>query len=176
MMMRWSVLLLLALLGVAAACGDGNDKKNENATATASAATANAPTPGQPTTSQPLAKPTPVPDTGLAMQVVSGTQRFTPTVAEFKALPQTDLDVKGAKQTGILLQDIAAKVPAGRNGIVTIEGLTADGQRVGAVRFPVADIAATTLFMLDSEGHVNFVSTSIPEEQWLKAVTGVTLS
>lgn len=175
MMMRWSLLLLPALLTVTAACGDGADKKDDDATATAAAAV-NANTPGQPTTSQPLAKPTPVPDTGLAFQVISGTQKFTPTVAEFKALPQTDLDVKGAKQTGILLSDIAAKVPAGRNGVVTIEGLSGDGQRVGAVRFPVADIAATTLFVLDSEGHVNVVSTTIPEEQWLKAVTGITLS
>lgn len=175
--MRWTLILpaaaAVALLA-GAACGDGDAKPAASATVAASPTAR--PQTGQPTTSQPLPTPTPVAETALALQVVSGTNRYLPTLKEVKALPQTELEIDGQKQKGILLKDLVAKVPPGRSGIVTIEGLRADMQHVGSIRFALADVAETTLLVLTDRGHLDLVSSTIPKEQWLKVVTGVVFS
>lgn len=173
---KWPLLLLPAVLLIGAACGDGSDKAdNPQAAASSSAAAPSAPA-GQPTTNQPLPSATPVPDDGTAVQVVSGKEQYAPTLADVRALPQTELTINGSKRSGVALKDLVAKVPAGAAGIVTIEGTNADRSRLGTVRFKLADIADTTLLVIDGEGHLDIVSSTIPEEQWLKSVSGVSLS
>jgi len=165
-------LILCALFTVAAvACGDDTTKP----TATNAPAGASLASPS-PTVEPLLPTPTPASDTAPALMVVSSKGNFLPTVAEFRQLPQIDITAKGP-QKGVSIATLAAKVNVTPTaGFVTIQGIRSDGKRGGVVRYAVADIASTTILVLDDKGHLNLVSSTIPEAEWLTAVESVAFS
>lgn len=181
--MRYLLAAFPAVLLLAAACGgDSDDKNTADSGATASAtltdtqARQTATTKGleQPTTAdQPLPTPTKLPDDGIAIQAVGTGAVYAPKLAEFKALPTIEIKVDGQSYTGVSLATLAEKSKAAAGVSVTIDGVRPDGKRQGAVRFPLADIAANTVLVLAGDGQLSVASSSIPKEQWLIRVTSV---
>jgi hypothetical protein len=165
-------LFLSALFAFApVACGDGTSKPA--ATSTAADASPALPTP---TVEPPLPTPTPAADTASAVIVVSSKGNFRPTVAEFRQLPQVDVTANGP-QKGVSIAALAAKVGVTpTSGFVTIQGIRSDGKRAGIVRYAVADVASSTILVLDDKGHLNLVSSTIPPAEWLTAVESVAFS
>jgi hypothetical protein len=121
----------------------------------------------------PLAKPTPVPDDTPVVQVVAGETRYTPTRAEFAALPTTEIQADGKTVKGVTIAMLASQVGAGAGTVVTIQGTRVDNLRLGAIRFALSEVAENTVVTLDEEGHLALASSFIPADQWLNTLTGV---
>lgn len=174
----------LALLLISAACGDGDEPGSGDLTSTADSAeqTAQAGTPTTSANEQPqvpdkeLATPTPVPDTSPVIQVGSAGNIYAPSKAEFAALPKTKLTAGGKDYEGVSLTLLAEKGTPRSGATVTIQGTRLDNLRLGAIRFPLADIAATTVLVMDPNGHITLASTSVPADQWLKDVISIALN
>jgi len=167
-----SLLPVLAALGIVlSACGGGDAKPADSGTAGASATAATGSGANQqPTPDRPLATPTPASNDAIAISIAAGEKRFTPTVAEFRALSTTEITAGGA-QRGVLLADLAAKVGAAPGSVVTIQGYRNDMATLAFVRKPLAEIASTTVFIVDESGHLNIASTNLPKIEWLRAVS-----
>ena len=180
-MRRFTRHLLLAaatlpiLAGLAAGCGDGEDT---DADATANADAPADGTPAEPTKvpDKPLPTPSPIPDDVPVIQVVSATKNFTPLRSEFAALPKVTVSAGGKTYEGVSLATLAAQAGAPATATATIQGPRNDNLRLGAIRFSVSEIGTTTVFVIDDTGHVLLASTSVPPEQWLKDVTGISLN
>jgi hypothetical protein len=174
-------ILLAALPAIVllAACGRDNSTKSDAASATSTLTAAErtkvALTPVTlPTVQdQPLPTAVKLSSDDVVLTVVAGKERFVPKVAEFANLPTAEISAGGKTFKGVTLASLAEKVKAPSGAIVTIEGTRADGVRLGNVRFPAADIAATTVLAPDDKGHLSLYSTTVPQEQWLVQVTGV---
>ncbi len=165
------VFFFLCTIGALAAMACGDD-----AAQPATTGTPTAPAPPTPTIEPALPTPTPAGDTASALIVVSSKGNFRPTVAEFRQLPQVDITANGP-QKGVSIAALAAKVGVTpTSGFVTIQGVRSDGKRSGIVRYPVADVASTTILVLDNSGHLNLVSSTIPAAEWLTAVESVAFS
>lgn len=172
--------LALALL-LGACGGDGDDSPNggdePTATPTLSpldaqrTAVAAQDQPQVPDT--PLPKPTPVADDTPIVQVVAGQTRYTPTRAEFAALPTAEIQAEGKTVKGVTIATLASQVAAGADTVVTIQGTRVDNLRLGAVRFALAEIAENTVVTIDEEGHLALASSFIPADQWLNTLTGM---
>jgi hypothetical protein len=167
----------LAILLGSVACGDGPGKDDAEATQAA----AESPTPGN-VNEQPqvpdkdLPTPTPIPDTLPVVQVVVAGKPFAPTRGEFGALPKVKIDAGGKSYEGVSLSVLAEKAGAAEGAVATIQGTRADNLRLGAIRFPLGEIGASTVFMLDEGGRLVLASSSVPPDQWLKDVTGIALN
>jgi hypothetical protein len=165
-----------------AACGgdsDGDDQApDETPTLSPSDAVATADASNQ----QPqvpdkqLPTPTPVPDDSPVLQVVAAGNPYTPTRADFAGLPKVSIDAGGKKYEGVALATIAESAGARAEAIVTIQGTRGDNLRFGAIRFPLAEIGTSTVLVLDETGHMLLASTSVPQEQWLKDITGISMN
>lgn len=173
----WMLALPAALVVVIAACGGGSgDTANTppspspdpNAPATVGAGNGQ----DQPTADSGIPSATPASDTDIALSVLFKDSTYAPTVAEFRALPTVEIDAAGTKQRGVSLAVLAEKVGA-QSGLVTVQGLQGNLQRIGYVRYPLADVGSTTVFALNAEGHVDLYSSSIPAAEWLKVVSGI---
>ena len=179
-MRRFLLAAPLAILLVSAACGDGSDEDAADATETAS----ESPTvDGSAGHQQPqvadkvIPTPTSIPDTLPVVQVVVAGKPFAPTRSEFGALPKITIDAGGKSYEGVSLSALAEKAGGASEGAVaTIQGTRTDSLRLGAIRFPLGDIGASTVFMLDEGGRLVLASSSVPQEQWLKDVTGIALN
>ena len=90
----------------------------------------------------------------------------------FKALPQAEIAADGARK-GVALATLAEKVGAGPDSVVTIEGRSQDLARTSLYRGSLRDLASKAVFTIDAQGSVAFVASSVPKEQWLAAVVGV---
>lgn len=166
---------LLLLAGIA--CGDGPDKEETTPTAEAAAATNTPNSNEQPQVpDKPLPTPTPLPSDLPVVQVAFGGKQFAPTRDEFNGLPKTSIQANGKTYEGVTLATLAEKAGAGGASTATIQGTRIDNLRLGAIRFPMADIGASTVFVVDEGGHVLLASTSVPPEQWLKDITGIALN
>ena len=167
--------LPFALLIPAVACGgdDAEDQPADNGGETA----AQTPQAGadEPTAipDKPLPSPTPIPDDVPVVQVVAAGQQYLPMRSEFTALPKTKVSAGGKDYEGVTLAALAEKAGAAAGSTATIQGTRIDNLRFGPVRFGLSEIGASTVFMLDSAGHVTFASSSVPPEQWLKDITGI---
>jgi len=170
---------LLGLSFIIAACGGGDDgtatptSRATTPDATASGSTATPSVSPTATPENPLATPTPLPADLPLLQVAAGGQLYEPLTAEFNELPTVTISVDGEEYTGVLLETLSLKVPADPQAIVNIEGIRSDGIRYGSIRFPLADIGSTTVFVIAENGHLDLISSSIPREQWLTSITSV---
>lgn len=159
------------LLGGVVACG--GDSKDDEPTAVPGT-----PTLGlepSPTKAAPRVRETPTATPNESIALAVGGRRagseYAPTVAEFRALPTAT--VKG--QTGVTLGTLVAKAGKGTATIATIDGTASGGAMGGAVRKPIDEIASTTIFVMDEQGHIKMVSDTFPETEWLTVVTNITL-
>lgn len=167
--MRTMVLLLAVVSLLAAACGgdDGAEpvptQEPASPLPTATATTAASPT------------PTPLPATANALTVVSGQNRFVPTVAEFAQLPQTEIELPGGEiVSGVSIGDLAALVDAKEGGIVTVEGQQIGADLTGFMREPLADVTGNVVIYLTDAGQLMLAGSVLPKLEWLTAVRSVT--
>lgn len=182
--MRYLLAAFPVVLIFAAACGGDSDDVSKTIDSGATAGptlteaqarqTATAKSQEQPSApDQALPTPTKLAADGIAIQVVGTGPVFAPTLAEFKLLPTSEIKVDGKSYTGVTVATLAEKSKAATGVPVTIDGVRPDGKRQGVVRFPLADIATTTVLVLAEDGQLSVASTSIPKEQWLIRVTAV---
>ncbi len=168
----------LCLLMVSVGC-DGNDAPDSASVAqqTSQAASSTPNTNEQPQVAdKQLPTSTPVPDISPVIQVGAAGKLYAPTKSEYAALPKVKLSVGGREYEGVSLALLAEKGSARAGAIVTIQGTRIDNLRLGAICFPLADIAATTVLVMDSSGHIALVSTTVPQDQWLKDVVSIALN
>ncbi len=164
-MQRLLILPFILLALLAAACGgDKNDADDDTATAnTADAATATPTPPLLPT-------PARANDDDVILTARAGETDFKPTLKEFRDLPKTKVDARGQKE-GVSLNEIARKVSAPADVLVTVEGFRSDGRVIQFVRQPLKDIGAESVLLVDESGRLRLVSSKIPESEWLVNVT-----
>ena len=167
------IVILTPVLLLFAACGDGG-----GAATPASSTTPIGPTPTVTPTATSSGLPTPKPagNTDRALTVAARGKAFEPTVADFRALPQTEITTTEGKKSGVLLSVLAAKVETLGTDVVTIEGRPADQRQGGFVRGLLSELASTTVFYINDKGHVGLASSSLPVEQWLSYVVTLTIS
>ncbi len=169
---------------IAAGCGGSGAKIPASAAAASSTPkSGTSPTPtiasqaglGQPTTvDKVLPTPTAVLFSDAIVAVAAGKNSYKPTMSDFKALSASQVSVGGQTYKGVSLATIAAHVSAKTDsGYVTVQGTRSDGKRLNEIRFPTKDVASTTVFVMDSGGHLALYSSSIPKIQWLTAVTAI---
>ncbi len=172
-LMAASAVTVLFVGVLSAACG--GSKKDANATGATPAATETAPTGLEQPTAEDKVLPTPTKAAAddIALTVVSGEHTFAPTVSAFGALTQTEVKAGDQSYKGVTVAALGGKVSAAGGSTVTIQGIRNDGKRQGFVRYPLADIASTTVLVMDDTGHLSLASSSIPKEQWLTFITGV---
>lgn len=165
----------LALLALAASCGDGNSTdEQEKAQTPGATSTANVNEQPQVPDKQ-LPTPTAIPDTLPVIQVAFAGKIYAPTKTDFNALPKAKVSAGGKEYEGVTLAALAERAAAKADAVATIQGTRADNLRLGAVRFPLADIGASTVLVIDDSGHLALFSSSIPQEQWLKDITSMAL-
>ncbi len=166
------VALMLAL----GACGgdsDDTDAADPNGTPTSADGSPAATTPTATVTDVPIPSPTPVPADFVVIQVVNAGEVYSPTGAEFAALPGAEISHGGTAYSGVPLDALAAEVGARENAIVTIEGTRSDNRRLGVIRFTLGEIGDNTVLVISADGHIDLASSFIPPEQWLNTVTGI---
>ena len=156
---------------LAVACGDGPDKPAASPSAAAAAPGATS-TPGPtPTPVSQFPAPKPARDGEVVVTVVRAKESYAPTFAEFRGLAQTDGGATGKQ--GVALDVLAQRVGAGPESVVTIEGRNQELTRITFYRGKVRDLGPKAIFPIDGDGHVSFVADSLPKEQWIYAITGV---
>jgi hypothetical protein len=167
---RFVLTVLFGFALLATACGGDSSGSSKSPSAAAGASG----TPAAPTPTLGPVLPTPVspPEAGPALTVNSLTSEFAPTPAEFRALPTIEIDANG-KKTGVSLATLAEKVGANPQTQVTIQGYHLDGRSIGFARYPLADIGAASVLVMDPQGHISFVSAKVPQQDWLNYVTNV---
>jgi hypothetical protein len=184
-MRRFLLAALPLVLFVGAACGDddgdgdgGEQADGETPTLSPADAVATSDASNQQPQApdKPLPSPTPVPDGSPLLQVVVAGNPYTPTRAEFADLPKTSIDAGGNKYEGVTLAALAEQAGAAAESVVTIQGTRSDNLRFGAIRFPLAEIGASTVLVMDESGHLLLASTSVPQDQWLKDITGIAMN
>ena len=171
MIRSWFLALPLAAALVLGACGGGDDDKKDDGDANATATADAGDNLGQPNDDAGMPAPTPVGDEELALTVVGGESSYTPTLAEFRALPTKEINA-GGKKTGVALSTLAEQVGAS-GGTVTVQGLSNDLKRLAYTRHPFADIASETVLVVDEAGHLNLFSSKLPESEWVKVVVAI---
>lgn len=173
-MLRLLLPAVAALALVLAACGDDDDGPAGGFSAagspSASAADNTAVPNQQPTPDRPLPTATPASDKAVALSIAAGEKHYNPTVAEFRALPTTEIDA-GGPQKGVLLNDLAAKVGGQPDAFVSIQGYRNDLKTLAFVRKRLSEIGSNTVLSIDDQGHVNLASSALPQIEWLKAVS-----
>lgn len=167
----------LLIMSVAfAACGGGDSKKPASQ-ASASAAATGSPEPStgleQPAADDHvLPTPTKAAADGVALSVVNGKESFLPKVSEFNSLPTAEIKADKSYK-GVTIATLGEKVKAADGAYVTVQGVQMDGKRMSILRLPLSDIGSNTALVIDAAGHLSLVSSSIPKNQWLTAVTSV---
>ncbi len=173
-----AALILLAPAAIAACGGSDSDAADAAATETATGAEATA-TPRNAGLDQPippdrpLPTPTPLPADLPILQVVAGGASFAPTRADLAALPVVTITAEGKQYTGVSLAELARRVAAPAEAVVTIQGTRADNLRYGAVRYALAEVGEATVVFVDESGYARFASAAIPAEQWLHTLEGI---
>ncbi len=170
-------LFLLALSGLLlVACGGDDSESAPTATGTgeplSEVPTTSTGANQQPTPDRPLSTPTPASDKAIALSVVAGEKHYNPSVAEFRALPVTEIRADGTKK-GVLMADLAAKVAGKEDAYVVIQGYRNDMKTLAIIRKRLSEIASNTVFIIDEQGHVNVASSALPQIEWLRAVSSI---
>jgi hypothetical protein len=161
---------LLIMPAVSIACGGGGGAKTTPASSASPSVTAS-PTPEpnkQPTVEDKvMATPTKLPADAVALTVVNGKTTYSPKPDEARALDQTSISAEGKSYSGVSVVTLAQKVAAKPDSVFTIQGVRADGKRIGFVRGKVSEIGSTTVFVPLADGHFNVVVGSLPSDQWV---------
>lgn len=177
LLIRGLAAATLSFALLAAACGGDDAKTDEAATTTAGGDTGTAATAGPgitPTRTSPTrAVATAVPADGAALMVANPAAKvqYVPTADQFRALTKTT--IKGKE--GVSLATLASSAGITGATLATIDGTVAASSSFGAIRYNVADIGSTTIFVMDDRGHISMASDTIPEAEWLTLVTSIVL-
>lgn len=182
--MQRILLAALPAFLLLASCGRGDDAKPADgtpgsaATLTSAERTKVALTPVTlPTVKdQPLPTPVKLAADDIVVSVVAGKEKYQPKASDLSALPTVEITVAGKTYKGVTLAALAEKVKAAAGANVTVEGTRADRVRLGTIRFPAADIGATTVLVPDDTGHLALYSSTVPQDQWLVLVTGISFN
>ncbi len=170
-MRRHLILAFLVLALPAAACGGGGSstKTSGSTTSDSQSSTTDSGFAPQPTPNQPLATPTPARETSIAVTVVNGTTTFKPIVADFRKMATTE--IQGTR--GVPLSELARQVGASPESIVTVQGYRNDMKTIAFVRQQLSAVASNTVFAIDDAGHVNLISSALPQIEWLRAIDSI---
>lgn len=171
-----------AILLFAACGGDSKDDEQQQAGGDAAASgtpdfAANDAAVEQPRApDKPLPTPTRVAPDDVALTVVAGSEKFEPKLSELSSLPQTTIEANGKQYEGVSLAELASRVSAKPEATVTVQGRRGDNLRLGAIRFPVSQIGTDSVLFVDERGHLYLASKSVPVDQWLTVVNGVSFN
>lgn len=121
----------------------------------------------------PIAEPSPVPSDVPVIQVVANGKQYAPLQPEFAALPKMTITANGKRYEGVSLAALAGQAGAAPTATATIQGTRTDNLRLGAIRFGLDEIGATTVLVMSDTGHILLASSTVPPDQWLKDVTGI---
>jgi hypothetical protein len=162
--------LSFALIG--AACGGGGDDGKDDPTADPNASPA-LPTQAATRTSPTRPAATAVPATGNALVVANPKQQvqFVPTVEQFRAMPKTT--IKGKE--GVTLETLAAQAGITGPTLVTLDGVNPANNAFASTRYPFADVASNTIFVIDDTGHISMASDKLPDAELLVNVSSIVL-
>ena len=167
----------LAILAFSA-CGDGDGENAADGSPTDAAAdaTATRPVNEQPQVPDtPLPEPSPVADDVPVIQVGVSGKQYAPLRAELAALTKALVTERGMMYDGGWLGALAEAAGADPGVVTTIQGTRMANLRLGAVRFPLDDIASNTVLVMNDSGHISVASSTIPPAPWLKDFTGSAL-
>ncbi|OAI41393.1 hypothetical protein AYO38_03685 [bacterium SCGC AG-212-C10] len=156
------------------ACG-GDDDKDDGEPTSAPAGDSGAPVGITPTKTSPDAKPTPRPlaaDAEALAVVAPGKDDYVPKVSDFKGLPTKTV----GSETGVTLATLVEKSGAATPMFVAIEGNTQNNRFTGVARYTYAEVADSTILVIDDSGHIHMASSSIPAEEWLIFITSIAFS
>jgi hypothetical protein len=171
------VAVPLAILAFSACGGGDDDGADDDATTTATDATPTLQIDEQPQVPDtPVAAPSPIPDDVPVIQVSASGKPYTPLRSEFAALPKSTISAGGKTYEGVSLAALANAAGAKPDSLVTIQGTRSDNLRLGAIRFPLAEIGETTVLVMGDNGHILLASSTVPVDQWLKDLTGIGLN
>lgn len=168
--------LPMTILLAAAACGDGPDKDQDAAAATANTTPTLAVNEQPQAPDTPIPAPSAIPDDVPVLQVAASGKQYAPLRSDFAVLPKVTITANGKSYEGVTLATLAEKAGARAGATATIQGTRLDNLRLGAIRFGLAEIGASTVFVMGETGHLTLASSSVPPEQWLKDVTGIGLN
>lgn len=160
-------LLLASLAGLAlavAACGGGGDKSTPTAAASSVSPTA---------TLQSIPQPTPPQPGEPIVQVHAGEHSLAPTRADVEKLATGSIDAGGKTYTGVTLAALAAQVSAPETATATVLGTQPSGERIAGARLSLKDDGASTVFVLESDGYLHLVSSTLDASDWLIDVTEI---
>jgi len=168
-------VVLFTVPALSIACGgDGGSQKTTPTPAASPSASANpsvSPTPEP--NKQPIVEdkvmptPTRVGANAVALTVVNGKTTYSPKPDEARSLEKTTISAEGKSYSGVSVDTLAQKVSAKPDSVFTIQGVRADGKRLGFVRGKVSEMGSTTLFVPLDDGHFNVVVGSLPSDQWV---------
>lgn len=170
-MRSWFLAVPLATALLLGACGGDDDDSNNDTGAPASETVENGEGTPRPKQEVSLPAPTPVGDEDQALSVVAGETNYTPTLAELRALPTTEIEANGTR-TGISIATLASQVGA-EGGVVTVQGLSEDLKRLAYARGGYDEIASETVLVLGEAGHFDLYSSVLPESEWVKVVIAI---
>jgi hypothetical protein len=164
-----AALLTIPAVSIACGGGGGGAKTTPAASAAASATASPTPEPNKQPTVEDKVMPTPtkLPADAVALTVVNGKTTYSPKPDEARALEQTSISAEGKSYSGVSVVTLAQKVAAKPDSVFTIQGVRADGKRIGFVRGKVSEIGSTTVFVPLADGHFNVVVGSLPSDQWV---------
>lgn len=172
----------LLLVGLAACGGDSDDEPTatpagaEDGTPTDSTpagtlAPAESPTP---TPETPLPTPTRVADTEPLMVVNFGETMIQPTAGDLAALDSIEITgTDGETYEGVSLAALAAEVSGQEAPNVEVRGIRSDGVRLATVTYSLTDSGEDTVIFVAESGNANLASASIPEANWLTAISSI---
>jgi hypothetical protein len=163
-MSRLALLACLPLLLLFAACGGDGDEDNGDSDPSEQAQDGATVTP----TPQLVATPPAAADEDIILTAGSSESPYTPTLAQFRALPTTKIDADGEKE-GVSLIEVARQSGAPEDTTVTIQGTRRDGRRIQFVREPLSEIGEQSVLVIE-DGRLSLYSSALGEDQWLTNV------
>lgn len=171
MLMAAMAAAFLIAPALSVACGGGGGSQKTTPAPSSSPAATAAPTlePNKQPTVEDKVMPTPtkLPATAIAFMVINGKTTYSPKPDEARALEKTTISAEGKSYSGVSVTTLAAKVSAKPESVFTIQGVRADGKRMGFIRGKVSEMGSTTLFVPLDDGHFNVVVGSLPSDQWI---------
>jgi hypothetical protein len=164
-MSRLALLACLPLLLLFAACGgDGDDDDGGDADGSDQAQDGPTVTP----TPKLVATPPPAADDDPILTYGTAESPYTPTLAQFRALPQTTIEADGEKE-GVSLAELASQAGIPEGTMVEIQGTRRDGRMIQFVREELSEIGEQSVLVVE-DGRLSLYSSVLGEDKWLTNV------